>query len=107
MNWRIYYADGTTFDDTQGEPADASGLGIIVIVQKHPDSREGSYLQHRADYYIWADQRWWACDLFRLWQYWFMQKYSHPKVSLAGETIQNDLYLKIVQTAKNDKDFYR
>lgn len=106
MNWRIYYADGSTFDNQDGAPSDAPGLGIIVIVQKHDDAREGAYLQHRADYYIWADLRWWACDLFRFWQYIFSQKYDHEKVALAGETIHNSTYVEIVRTAKNDKDFY-
>lgn len=104
--YKIYYNNGETYSEQNGTPEDAPGLGVIVIVQKHPDTREGSYLQHRADYYIWADSRWWACDLFRLWQYWFVQKYDHPKISLAGETIQNDLYSQIVRTAKDDKDFY-
>lgn len=106
LQWRIYYADGSTFDDLDGSPSDAPGLGIIVVVLKHEDSRIRAYIQHEADYYIWAEGRWWACDLFRLWQYWFVQKYDHPKVALAGETIRNDLYAKIIRKAKSDKDFF-
>lgn len=104
--WRIYYADGFTFSNQDGAPEDAPGLGVIVIVITHDDPREQAYLQHQADYYIWAEGKWWACDLFRLWQYWFVQKYDHVKVSLAGETVRNELYEQIVKAAKSDKDFY-
>ena len=106
MEWRIYYADSSTFSNIDGRPEDAPGLGIIVIVLKHEDSRIRAYIQHEADYYIWAEDRWWACDPFRLWQYWFVQKYDHPKAALAGETIRNDLYAKIIRKAKVDKDFF-
>ena len=106
MNWRIYYADGSTTDNKQALPKDAPGLGVIVIVQQHEDPRVRAYLQHEADYYIWADGRWWACDLFRLWQYWFVQKYEHPKAAMAGETVRNELYEQIIRAAKNDGDFY-
>jgi len=104
MDWRIYYADGSTFE---GKPENAPGLGVIVIVQKHKDTQIGSYLQHQSDYYVWAEGYWWGCDLFRLWQYWFVQKYPHPKVSLAGETIKNELYDQIIRSAKDDKDFFQ
>ena len=106
MKWRVYYSDETTFDNAQGEPKDVPGLGVIVIVLKHKDRTVGSYIQHQADYYIWINNRWLACDLFRLWQYWFVQKYNHPKASLAGETVDNELYLRILRKAKTDKDFF-
>ena len=38
MNWKIYYADETTFDDTQGSPEDAPSLDIQVIVMSDPDN---------------------------------------------------------------------
>lgn len=106
MNWRVYYADGSTFSNQDGAPEDAHGLGVVVIVIRHTDARIQAYLQHQADYYIWAGGKWWACDLFRLWQYWFVQKYAHQKAALAGETVENELYEQIVKTAKADKDFY-
>lgn len=107
MNWRIYYADGTTYGDQDGAPEDAPGLGVIVIVLKHVDPMIGAYIQHQADYYIWLGNRWLACDLFRLWQYIFVEKATHPKAAMAGQTIDNDLYLDMLRTAKQDKDFFQ
>ena len=104
MNWRIYYADGSTFS---GDAADAPGLGVIVIALKHPDPEIGAYIQHQADYYIWLGDRWLACDLFRLWQYLFIEKLDHPKHALAGQTIDNDHYMQILRAAKQDKDFFQ
>jgi len=31
ITWRIYYADGSTFDNTQGNPEDAPTTGVIAI----------------------------------------------------------------------------
>ena len=39
MKWRVYYSNETTFDSARGEPKDAPGLGVIVIVLKHKDKR--------------------------------------------------------------------
>ncbi len=36
LNWRIYYDDGTLFDNTDGEPWEAPGRGIICVVQIDP-----------------------------------------------------------------------
>ena len=105
--WRVYYADGSTFSSRRGGPGNAPGLGVIVIVLTHPDPREGFYIQHQADYYIWLGDRWLACDLFRLWQYIFIEQPHHNKHALAGQTIDNDLYTVILRAAKRDKDFSR
>ena len=107
MNWRVYYADGSTFSSEDGKPGEAPGLGVIVIVIKHPDPREQAYIQHQADYYIWLGYRWLACDLFRFWQYIFAEKPEHSKHALAGQTINNLEYTEILRSAKSDKDFYQ
>jgi hypothetical protein len=36
-SWRIYYADGSTFDSTMGKWADAPPFGVQCIVYYHPD----------------------------------------------------------------------
>lgn len=33
--WRIYYADGSTFDSTQGQWADAPPFGVQCVVYYH------------------------------------------------------------------------
>jgi hypothetical protein len=36
INWRIYYADNTTFDDSQGDWIDAPSKGIVCVVVRDP-----------------------------------------------------------------------
>ena len=105
MLYRIYYADGSTYDSNQGKPWEAPGLGVLVIVQEHRIQGERAYLQHMADYYVWKDNRWQGCDLFYIWQYLLVNRTDFPKAVLAGETVINDIYTKAVCMAKDDPDF--
>lgn len=106
--WRIYYADGSTFSDLDGDPQHAPGTGVIIIAQKSPIFGEKPYVQHMTDYYVWLGDAWLGCDLLRLWQYWFVdnKKYDFPRASLSGETIENSRYLEIRKMAKTDPDFF-
>lgn len=67
--WRIYYADGSTFE---GRPEDAPGVGVIVIAQHDPHS--GRELLHGdgprvVDWYWWEDGSWLCGDMAGLVQY--------------------------------------
>lgn len=42
-SWRIYYADGSTFDSTRGRWADAPPFGVECIVYYHADERKTIY----------------------------------------------------------------
>ena len=104
MKWCVFYADGTTQVSEEFEPHEVSGLGVIIIVQEHEDPQERPYLQHMTDYYVWLGRRWLGCDLFRLWQYWFIEKYDFKKASLAGQTVSNKEYMEIRSRAKDLRD---
>jgi hypothetical protein len=106
VKWRIFYADESTFSSHEGKPEEAPGLGVVSIVVQHKDKKIGAYLQHQTDYYIWLGNRWLGCDLFRLWQYLFVEKFNHSKVCLAGQTISNDLYHKIHLIAKHYRETF-
>lgn len=58
MKFRIYYDDGSTFDELE----DAPGQGVVVIAQSDEDV--GKELLHRKDFYYF-EGRWFGCDLFR------------------------------------------
>ena len=105
-NWRIYYADYTTFDSLQGEPWDAPATRVILILQKPQDPREASYFQWEDDYYLWKHGRWFAHSYGVLLSYWFIEKYSHSRACLQGETVSNKDWMAIREIAKNDKDFF-
>lgn len=104
LKWSIFYADGSSYDSEAYKPEDLPGLGVIVIVQAHEDPQERPYLQHMTDYYIWLGDRWLGCDLFRFWQYTFIEKFGFNKVALAGQTISNKEYMKIRERAKDLRD---
>jgi hypothetical protein len=107
INWRIYYADGTTFDSSQGEPEDAPATRVIIIVQRHEDPQEHAYFVWMNDYYVWRNGRWYAVDYLALTMYWFIEKYDHPRASMAGETVANDVWQSTMAIAKEDRDSFR
>jgi len=66
--WRVHYADGSTYDSSQGRPEDAPPRGVVVIAQSRAtDDVHGLEveLQQRWDWYFWHLPRgeWWGCDL--------------------------------------------
>ena len=104
--WSVFYADKSSFSSEDGPPEAAPGLGVISIAQENEVQGERSYIQHMTDYYIWLGTHWLGCDLFRLWQYIFVEKHSFNKVALAGQTIGNSEFLAIDQKAKERRDSY-
>ena len=109
IQWRIYYADKSTFDNTMGEPWEAPGTRVLIILQQHKDPSERAYFQWRTDFYRWWKDRWIACDYFAIMQYWFCDQLhiGHPRASLAGETVDNDLWDDVERAARADKDFFK
>ena len=54
MDWRIYYANGTTFDSSQGAPTDASSAGCICILQRDLVSPFEVEPLKGENYYFWG-----------------------------------------------------
>lgn len=98
--WRIYYADGSTFDWEQGLPAEAPGRGVICIVQPDPDT--GRHRVSGFGYYWWRDHGWFGGDLFGLFDY--LQD-PGQKVVKFGRTVSNERFREICRRADNDADF--
>ena len=61
--WKMFYGDGTTFSDQDGQPWAAPIANVQVIAQDHIES--GRYMQVERDYYVyWPDrERWVGVDL--------------------------------------------
>lgn len=104
--WRIYYADGSTFDSNQGEPWQAPASGVVIINLESEDERERSYFQKDDDYYIWKLNRWWSVDYGAATRYLYTGLFPHPRACLAGETVTNEQYVNLVKRAGTDRDFY-
>ena len=50
MNWRIYYMDGTTYDNTQGTWDDAPLDGVVCVVTRSEDGFN-RYVLNGLNYY--------------------------------------------------------
>jgi hypothetical protein len=106
VEWRIYYADGSTFDSSDGKPWDAPATRVLIINQRHHDPRERPFLVWQRDYYLWRFDRWYAVSYDALLFYWFIEKYPHPRAALAGETVDNPTWESIKKSARSDMDFF-
>ncbi len=101
MEWRIYYGDGSTFDDEDGPPELAPARDVQVIVVHDDDVLWAT--QTGSDYYVWDDRgsgsRWWGVDKFGLYDYLIEPGY---KIVLFGRTIANEEFAEIFKRAKED-----
>lgn len=104
LEWRVYYDDGSTFDNLKGGPADAPALGVIAI--NCADADVGFWTARAADFYCYSETQftplWEGMDMFGLWDY-----LASPglKRVLFGRTIPNDRYEQILHVALRDPDF--
>ena len=106
IQWRIYYADGSTFDSSQGSPWDAPATRVLVIPHRDPQASGGVSRASDGDYYLWKLDKWFAVTYDALMFYWFIEKYPHRKACLAGETVDTETWVATVKRASTDKDFY-
>lgn len=107
LEWRIYYADGSTFDSGQGDAHESPfERGVIAIV--YPDSDIGRrVLSSFDDYYYRADQGlWYGCDAWAT--KWYLIRHAYVITAVRpGETLPTDQYRQIFNCAANDPDFPR
>lgn len=58
VRWRIYYADGATFDDTMGPAWESPKWGAVGVQQRDPfvnaERLEGEYFVYREDTERWS-----------------------------------------------------
>ena len=102
MRWRIYYGDGSTFDDTAGEPNDAPAHGVVAVV--YPDLEVGRFVLHQWDWYYCKNGEWWGSDTFGL-----LDQMMHfaPQITAIkqGRTFTNPEYRTVLGRAIGDPDF--
>ena len=106
MLWRIYYADGSTFDDSQGAADDAPPFGVVCIVQADPDT--GRSIMHGWDWYYFNDTEgraplWWGADTLGI-----HDRLLHRlpmRGVLLGRTVSVDQFRHLMRAADADPDF--
>ncbi len=103
MKWKIFYDDGSTFSNEDGEPHEAPALGVQCIVQSNEDI--GRYILDGENYYYYENTDWERCDLFGLWDYLCR---PHPnKVVRFGRNMTTPAWRAIHKLAADDPDFPR
>lgn len=102
--WRIYYADGSTYDDAMGSPADAPTTGVVVIVQRVESHHWPRVICCGHDWYWWRpdEARWYGGDVHG-----FLDQAAHCGATWAkqGRMLTQDAYNEIMQRASHDQDF--
>lgn len=96
--WKILYGDGTVVSSGDCAVPDVPARDIQVIVQDHPEV--GVEMVHGCDYYVWHHWRWWACDLFGLWDYLVEPGW---KAVLFGRTLLRHEFDEIFKVAAKEK----
>jgi hypothetical protein len=105
FQWRIYYDNGTTFDDQDGSPEDAPAHGLIAIVQRNDEV--GRTVTNGWDYYYYntdpKGEGWWGCEIHGL----LDRLFHNLPVSAVkqGRTATTDVWHSVFQKAIDDPDF--
>ena len=100
--WRIYYADGSTWDHTQG----LEGLepyGVICILQstKHKENTK-YFVSHGAPYYARYGGEWlhfYNNDMVD-----YITHGIHIEYLLVGRMVSKQVFAEIYEKAKQDRD---
>ena len=107
LGWRIYYGDGSTYDENDGPPAEAPKRNVQAIVVT--DDAVGFAVMESFDFY-WYDpvdrepDEWYGGDRFGLFDYLIR---PGSKIVLFGRSIPTAEYEAIVKAAREDPDFPR
>ena len=91
--WKIYYGDGSTFTDADGEPYDAPRTNVQMVVQ--PDDHHGYELCSEFDYYYFEPETWgwYGADIFTVWD--VMVRCRQPLI-LFGRMLSTPEYRALV-----------
>ena len=100
IKWKIYYEDFSTFDQSQGTPADAPATGVIAIVQDSADN--GWVVTAFKDFYWWMSNEWWGGDAAGFWQQMFK---GGAIVMKFGISTDNDTFNEVMKRATADQQF--
>ena len=110
MEWRIYYDDGSTFDNLDGAPWEAPGRGIICVVQPDPSpemySVNTQVLQGHPFYWYHVEWGYWLhSDRDGILDQLTADRGNQVCAVKMGRWLDFNKYREILETAKNDFDF--
>ena len=99
MKWVIYYTDGSTYSNEDGEPADAPGGGVLAIAQE--DATVGVLVHYGCDWYAFGEKYggWAGMDSLGIAQYVID---AGPLVLKLGKGMPTYSYSKILREIQAD-----
>lgn len=101
LRWKVYYIDGRTFSNIDGNPEDAPGSGVAAVVQE--DKVVGTAIHSGNTFYIFGEQYggWYGADEWGLSQY-----LARPglKVIKLAETMITDKFLELRKKIQADPE---
>lgn len=98
--WKIFYADGSTFDSSQGGPGDAPARGVAIVQVE--DGSRGRRTLRMQDWYRWcpAADRWFDGDAWSV----LRELTRHGQViALPGEYMLEADFEQIMIAAHEDR----
>lgn len=100
--WRIYYADGSTFDNTMGAPHETPSTGFVCA--RGYDETGVRYIMHGWDHYRFdkASEQWWGCDLVGVL---CAARLRTLNAYIEGQTVTKSQYNALMKRAHDDPDF--
>ena len=104
--WTIYYGDGTTFTDRDGQPWEAPGYDVQGIRQDPPHDRQlitRDYELAKRDFYLYRTDYgcWIRVDRDGLLDH-FISAARHITACLGGRTIPRPDWLAIMKRIRED-----
>ena len=100
--FRVYYSDFSTFTAYNEEDVWKTPIYEVILILEF-DKEHGRKIVSSADYYVWDDGKWLACDYETRNMY--MAREGREKRYLIGVMVHNDKWTKIVKKAREDPDF--
>lgn len=101
MRWKIFYGDGTTYSDLNGDAWDAPPVNVQAVVVSDP--QHGWYCCRADDFYwyIPEENRWYSGERFGMFDY--LTQPGMKKI-IFGRSIPDWEYQQILDRAMNDPD---
>ena len=95
--WVVWYDDGSTFCNVDGEPHQAPRWGVLCIAAYSRD--HGRVVWHAKDYYVWQGE-WLSADFTGLIDY--LTRPGKDKTVLIGRHVPPAHFWRIYQMAVDD-----
>jgi hypothetical protein len=96
VSWRIYYADGSTFDAAQGAPEAAPRYGVLAVLHD-------GVIEHGFDWYLrqagaWVGVKGDASLILKC-----LHRVHEIDAVFAGESVTNDVFAPVLAQVVKDQ----